>query len=68
MKFTIGTFNSETGQVPVVFKHENITHKRDVNAVLTDGKYDAAATRARVQEVANGVEHKIAAGALPEQG
>jgi len=68
MKIRIGTFNPETVKVPVTFKHASVTHRRDVNAVLTDaGDYDASATRTRVQEVANGVIHKIAAGVLPEQ-
>lgn len=40
-------------------------HERAVNACL-DGKdgYDAAVTAARVDEVARGVEYKIAAGVI----
>lgn len=61
----IGRFNAETRQVPVTFTAGEIVHKRDVNAVLkTDGSYDAAATKERVAEVANGVAHKIDLGVI----
>lgn len=45
----------------------NITHIRDVNAVMEDGIYDAKATLARVEEVAQGVQHKINAGIITDQ-
>lgn len=63
MKWTI---NSQTGAtVNVTFEHDGITHTRDVNACLTPkGKYDAAATEARIADVAAGVEVKISAGAI----
>ncbi len=63
MKWTI---NSQTGAtVNVTFAHAGVTHTRDVNAVMTaKGKYDAAATEARINDVAAGVEVKIASGAI----
>lgn len=50
--------------VSVVFVSDEITHERTVNAVFTDGVYDGEATEIRVKEVARGVEHKIAVGAI----
>jgi len=65
MKTTIGEFNRATAQVSVIFEHAGVTHTRLVNAVLTTkGKYDEAATAARVEEVARGVEHKITLGVI----
>lgn len=65
MKITIGKFDTESRSVPVTFTSGDIVHKRSVNAVLKDdGSYDKAATKARVEEVARGVEHKIAAGVI----
>lgn len=52
--------------VDVTFTNGTITHNRSVNAVFTDGAYDADATEVRVDEVAWGVESKIAAGAISE--
>lgn len=61
----IGAFNADTRTVLVTFTTGDIVHKRDVNAVLKgDGTYDKAATKARVEEVARGVAHKIEAGAI----
>lgn len=61
----IGRFDAETASVPVTFTSGDVVHKRSVNAVLdARGKYDAAATELRVAEVASGVAHKIAAGAI----
>jgi len=61
----IGAFNTETRSVPVTFTKGEIVHKRDVNAVLKDdGSYDRAATKARVEEVAQGVAHKIDLGVI----
>lgn len=61
MKITIGKFDPETGTVPVTFTSGSIEHSRSVNAVRkADGSYDREATRTRVDEVANGVAHKIA--------
>lgn len=65
LTFRIGAFNAETRSVPVTFTSGEIVHQRDVNAVLkADGTYDRAATKARVEEVAMGVAHKIAAGVI----
>lgn len=65
LKTKIGAFHADTRSVPVTFTSGDIVHKRDVNAVLKDdGSYDKAATRARVEEVAQGVAHKIAAGVI----
>lgn len=65
MKFTIGAYDSETRSVPVTFAHKAVKHQRSVNAVLKeDGSYDAAATKSRVADVANGVIEKINAGAI----
>ncbi|CDO37278.1 hypothetical protein [Novosphingobium sp. KN65.2] len=65
LTFRIGAFNADTRAVSVTFTSGEIVHKRDVNAVLkADGTYDKAATKARVEEVALGVAHKIAAGVI----
>lgn len=55
--------------VEVTFTSDDpvLTHVRGVNAVFTDGAYDATLTEARVSEVANGVENKIAVGAITAQ-
>ena len=56
--------------VSVTFTDGEVIHTRDVNVVITDGKYDKTATEARVKEVALGVEHKIKVGvikAVPEE-
>ncbi|MGK6323775.1 hypothetical protein ACMGDM_11920 [Sphingomonas sp. DT-51] len=65
MKVSIGAFDSATRTVAVTFEHDGVRHERPVNACL-DGKggYEAAATEARVREVARGVEYKIAAGVI----
>ncbi len=61
----IGKFNAETKDVPVTFTRGEFTHRRSVNACLTSaGKYDAAATAARVDEVGLGVVAKIDAGVI----
>jgi hypothetical protein len=61
------TYNAPEGEnttVEVTFTDETITHTRGVNAVFTDGAYDAEATEIRVSEVARGIENKIAVGAI----
>jgi hypothetical protein len=65
MKITIGKFAPASRTVPVTFEHGGVRHERPVNA-CTDaaGKYDKAATAARVDDVASGVAHKIAIGAI----
>lgn len=52
--------------VEVTFTSDDpvLTHVRAVNAVFIDGAYDATLTETRVSEVANGVENKIAVGAI----
>lgn len=63
MKITIGKYDSDTRQVPVKFVHAGVTHERPVNACHDDkGAYDAKATKARCDEVGNGVIAKIEAG------
>lgn len=55
----------DAGQVAVTFTAGKVTHKRQVNAVFdAAGKYDKAATAARVDQVGAGVLAKIAAGAI----
>lgn len=65
LKIKIGAFDANTRSVPVTFTSGDIKHMRSVNAVLKDGGvYDKAATKARVDEVARGVAHKIGLGVL----
>lgn len=65
MEFAIGAYDEETRTVPVTFTQGEIVHTRAVNACHDeDGSYDAAATAARVDEVAAGVAAKIAVGAI----
>ena len=63
------TYNAPTGSEPTVmvaFTDGTITHERSVNAVYTDGSYDATATETRVAEVGAGVENKIALGVITQ--
>jgi len=61
----IGAFDSGSRSVPVTFTGGDIKHERRVNAVLKeDGTYDKAATKARVDDVARGVAHKIGLGVI----
>ena len=62
--YTYNAPEDENKSVDVTFTDGTITHTRGVNAVFTEGVYDAEATETRVSEVALGVEHKIAVGAL----
>ncbi|WP_066725213.1 hypothetical protein [Sphingomonas pituitosa] len=65
MKTTINSVDASAGTASVTFEHDGITHTRDVNICRTaKGKFDAAATDARIADVARGVEVKIAAGAI----
>ncbi len=65
LKIKIGAYDATTRSVPVTFTSGEIKHMRSVNAVLKgDGAYDKAATKARVDEVARGVAHKIGLGVL----
>lgn len=61
----IGAYDAATRTVKVTFSQGDIVHERTVNACLDEGgEYDAAATEARVAEVARGVAHKIALGVI----
>lgn len=61
----IGAYDPATRTVEVTFTQGEIVHKRSVNACHdAAGDYDAAATEARVGEVARGVAHKIALGVI----
>ena len=63
------TYDAPTGDetsVDVTFTDGTVTHQRGVNAVFTDGAYDADATEERVAQVASGVENKIAVGAISQ--
>lgn len=65
LNFKIGAFNKDSRTVPVTFTSGDLKHERAVNAVLKhDGSYDKAATKARVEEVGQGVAHKIALGVI----
>lgn len=65
MDIRIGKLDADTRTVPVTFTSGDIKHERTVNAVLKDdGSYDKAGTKARVDEVAQGVEHKIKLGVI----
>lgn len=63
MKIRIDRFNAVDRTVRAIFTDGDFRHVRPVNAVLkADGTHDAAATRARVEQVAAGVAAKRAAG------
>lgn len=65
MDIKIGSFDPETRRVRVIFSSDGVDHDREVNACLdAKGKYDAAATAERVDQVAAGVERKIKVGAI----
>ena len=56
----------EGNTVEVTFTDDEsgIEHTRTVNAVFTDGEYDADLTIERVEQVAMGVAHKITVGVI----
>ena len=63
MKITIGPFQAVDRTVRVTFKDGDFVHTRAVNAVTDpDGGYDKAATKARVDDVAQGVAAKRSRG------
>ena len=65
MDIRIGKFDADSRTVPVTFTSGDVKHERTVNAVTKDdGSYDKAATKARVEEVGQGVAHKIALGVI----
>ena len=51
-------------QVKFTCADSGCVHERSVNVVFTDGKYDEDLTLERLQEVANGVAHKISCGVI----
>ena len=61
---SVGSLDTETNQVEVTFEYNGVTHTRNVNAVITDGQFDEAATGERVRDVARGVKNKIDVGAI----
>jgi hypothetical protein len=67
MKFKITRVDVGAAQVAVTFSEGEFVHRRMVNACFDgDGKYDPAATKLRVIDVARGVEQKMAVGAIGE--
>lgn len=65
MQITIAPYEADAHCVSVTFELDGITHTRTVNACFdAAGVYDAAATDARVAEVAEGVANKIALGVI----
>ena len=62
---TITTTQTGITDIDVTFTDGTVTHTRMVNVVFdSDGNYDDTATDARIAEVANGVENKIAVGVI----
>ena len=54
-----------TNSVKVSFTDGTVTHSREVNVCFDEnGAYDHDATLIRCEEVARGVEHKIAVGVV----
>jgi len=51
-------------QVRFTCTDSGCVHERSVNVVFTDGEYDEALTLERCEEVARGVEAKMACGAI----
>lgn len=64
MEFTISPIEENSTAVEVTFVQGDVTFTRNVNAVFTDGVYDADATTQRVSEVALGVAQKIELGVI----
>ena len=65
MKTTIHPLEDGQRSVAVDFDHAGVRHSRTVNAVFkADGRYDVDGTAVRVEQVARGVEHKIALGVI----
>jgi hypothetical protein len=51
--------------IKIRFEYKDITHERTVNVCFDeDGNYDEEQTNNRIQEVANGVKHKIDVGVI----
>lgn len=61
---TIDT-EEDVRDVIVTFTKGDQTHTRNVNVCFdSDGDYDEDATKARIEEVMMGVEHKMALGVI----
>lgn len=59
------TIEKSVVDIVVEFVKDDKKYTRNVNVVFdSDGNYDDAATKARCEEVAVGIENKIAAGAI----
>ena len=59
------TIETSVVDIEVEFVKDDKKYTRNVNVVFdSDGNYDDAATKARCEEVAVGIESKIAAGAI----
>ena len=59
------TIEKSVVDIVVEFVKDDKKYTRNVNVVFdSDGNYDDAATKARCEEVAVGIESKIAAGAI----
>ena len=59
------TIETSVVDIEVEFVKDDKKYTRNVNVVFdSDGNYDDAATKARCEEVAIGIESKIAAGAI----
>ena len=65
MKTRINRLDADARTVDVTFSAGGVKHRRPVNACF-DGKgaYDEKATRARIAEVARGVQAKIDRGII----
>ena len=65
---TIEAVQEDVRDIQVRFTSEDsgCVHERSVNVVFTEGVYDEELTLERIQEVANGVEHKIACGVISQ--
>lgn len=65
---TIEAVQEDVRDIQVRFTSEDsgCVHERSVNVVFTEGAYDEELTLERIQEVANGVEHKIACGVISQ--
>ena len=65
---TIESVQEDVRDIQVRFTCEDsgCVHERSVNVVFTEGAYDEELTLERIQEVANGVEHKIACGVISQ--
>lgn len=65
---TIEAVQEDVRDIQVRFTCEDsgCVHERSVNVVFTEGAYDEELTLERIQEVANGVEHKIACGVISQ--